>query len=128
MVVAGKNTMPQNRQSSIAWHLNNSLVNSSTNQQRIEFQMLVTSKQFFCYPSQLLSWPAVTLINKEMKLAWVKSLFVVLSPFQINNEAFFVQLLLIASFFLLKLFHKVRRFFTNVNLSNNYPHRSIFSP
>ena len=46
---------------------------------------------------------------------------------QIDGGAFFIKSLLIELFFFLKSFYKVRRFFIDNSLSNNYPHRLMFS-
>lgn len=93
----------------------------------MNFQMLMILKQFF--------WPATPFFDSVMKdwlldrsgsLTFLKPRKIDLSPSQIDGGAFFVKPPLIALFFLFKSSYKVKRFFTNSSLSNNYPHHSIF--
>ena len=77
--------------------------------------MIVTSKSFTCYPGQ-----------QQNRIGLSEILKFNLSPFWIDGRTFFVKSLLIVSLFLFKSFYKIRRFFTNVILLNNYLYYPIF--
>ena len=83
--------------------------------QKIEFKCLW---YLTIYP---LFWPT----NKWSWLEW-NHLLLIFYHLELMIKPFFVKPPLIASFSSSKLSYKVRRFFTNVSLSNNYPHYQFF--
>ena len=80
----------------------------------MSFLILMTFKQFSCYFDQQQNGVGLYKITFYIHVS------------QIDSGAFLVKVLLIASFFLTKLFYKFRSFFINVNLLNNYFYYSIF--
>ena len=76
--------------------------------------MLVTSKQFSCYPGQQRNAVGLSEITSCIYAS------------QINSAAFLYQTRIDSVIFFLKSSYKVRKFFTNVSLLNNYSYSSIF--